>query len=61
MEDSIISKRSLARLMYNEVNYALTLNQQKSQAIKVGVGDDFLVASLVIIESLLSKQSKTDS
>ena len=51
----ITSKKSSTIHRYNEVNYNLSLIQLLTSAIKVGIGDEVSMASLVIIESLLSK------
>ena len=55
MEESITSKKSSTMHRQNEINYNPLSIQPLTLVIKVEIGDEVSVASLVTIESLLLK------
>ena len=61
IEESITSKKLSTIHRQNEVNCNSLSIQLSISAIKVEIGDEVSVASLVTMESLLLKQNKTDS
>jgi len=60
IEESIITKKLSTIHRQNEVNYNSLSIQLSISAIKVEIGDEVSVASLVTMESLLLKQNKTN-